>query len=107
METVTFTCTVNGDSLRWDASNISRIIVRTSIYNLNEPVMPRPGYTVALTVVTDTTITSTLSRIAEDGINVSCIASTPNIATIGSTTIDLVGELQYLELAQLSHQFSN
>ena len=98
METVTFTCTVNGSSLRWELSDVSRIIVRTTLYNISEPVMPRPGYTVTLTAFTDTTITSTLSRTAEDGITVECIATTPTIIIIGSTTIDLVGELQCLVL---------
>ena len=104
METVTFTCTITGDFLLWEPSDVSRITVRTSIYNLNEPVMPRPGYTVTLTAFTDTTITSTLSKTAEDGINVSCIASTPTITSIGSTTIDLVCELQCLGHAELSNQ---
>ena len=93
METVTFTCTVTGDTVRWDASNISRITVRPTDYNLNEPLMPRPGYTVILTALNDTSLTSTLSRTAEDGITVSCVASTPDITIVGSTTINVVGEL--------------
>ena len=93
METVTFTCTVTGNSVRWELSDVDRITVRNASYNFNEPGIPRPGYTVTLTAFTDTTITSTLSRTAEDGITVSCIAITPTITTIGSTTIDLVGEL--------------
>ena len=41
----------------------------------------------------DTTLTSTLSRTAENGITVSCLGFVP-ISTIGSSTIRLVGELQ-------------
>ncbi len=93
METVTFTCTVTGDTVRWEASDVSRITVRSTIYNLNEPLMPRPGYTVTLTAFNDTSLTSTLSRVAEDGITVSCVTSTQTITTVGSTTISVVSEL--------------
>ena len=91
METVIFTCTVTGNSVRWEASDVDRITVRNASYNLNEPVMPQPGYTTTLTAFTDTTITSTLSRTAEDGITVSCDNPFPTL-TVGSTTINLVGE---------------
>ena len=107
METVTFTCTAIGSSMRWELSDVSRITVRNDS-EVNEPLMPRPGYTVTQTAFTDTTITSTLSRTAEDGITVSCIAITPTITTIGSTTIDLVGELlQCLVLAPFCYQLSS
>ena len=92
METVTFTCTVTGSSVRWVPSDVSRITLLNSSV-INEPLMPQPGYTVTQIAFTDTTITSILSRTAEDGITVSCLATTPTITTIGSTTIDLVGEL--------------
>ena len=91
METVTFTCTVTGSSVRWEPSDVTRITLRNNA-DLNVPSMPEPGYTVTLTAFNDTSLTSTLSRTAEDGITVSCLATTPTITTIGSTTIDLVGE---------------
>ena len=99
METVIFTCTVNGSNVRWELSDVDRITVRTTVNNLNEPTMPQPGYTVTLTAFTDTTITSTLSRTAEDGITVSC--DNPSLLTltpVGSTTINLVGETYYLAI---------
>ncbi len=94
METVTFTCTVPGDTVRWEPSDATRITVRTTVNNLNEPVIPQPGYTVTLTAFTDTTMTSTLSRVAVDGITVSCIDPLPTLTTIGSMIISLVGELR-------------
>ena len=96
METVTFTCTVTGSSMRWDPSDIGHITVRADTANLNVSTLPVPGYTVTLTAFTDTTITSTLSRTAEDGITVSCVDILPTSTIIGSTTIDLVGELKYI-----------
>ncbi len=92
-ETVTFTCTVNGTSMRWEPSDVDRITVRTTLYNLNEPLMPRTGYTVSLIAFTDTTITSTLSRTAENGITVTCTVPFPTLTIVGSSTInvDLVG----------------
>ncbi len=95
MERVTFTCTVNGSSLRWEPSDDDRFSVLTTLYNVSELVMPQPGYTVTLTAVTDTTITSTLSRTAEDGITVECVDPFPTVITVGSTTIGLVGETIY------------
>ena len=95
-ETITFTCTVPGESVRWEPSDVTRITVRNIADIINEPLMPQPGYTVTLIAFNDTSLTSTLSRTAEDGITVSCIAVTPTITTIGSTTIDLIGELDYL-----------
>ncbi len=93
METVTFTCTAPGDSLRWEPSNVSRITIR-STSGLNVPLMPQPGYTVTLIAFNDTTLTSTLSRTAENGITVSCVDPLPTLTTIGSSMIHLVGELQ-------------
>ncbi len=97
MEIVTFTCIVNGSSIRWELSDVDRITVRTTVNNLNEPTMPQPGYTVTLTAFTDTTITSTLSRTTEDGITVSCDNPSPSsLTTVGSTTMNLVGEMYYM-----------
>ncbi len=93
METITFTCTVTGEFLRWELSDVSQIAIRNTS-DLNVPIMNR-NYIVTQTAFTDTTITSTLSRKAEDGINVSCVDLLPTLTTIGSTTIDLVGELKY------------
>ncbi len=95
METVTFTCTVPGDRMNWETSDLvaPQITIRNST-DLNAPLMPRPGYTVTQTAFTDTTITSTLSRVAEDGIIVSCVDPLPILTTIGSSTISLVGELR-------------
>ena len=96
METVTFTCTAPGDSLRWVPSDVSRITIRPTTSGLNVPLMPQPGYTVTLIAFNDTTLTSTLSRTAENGITVSCVGgfvdSLLTQTTIGSSTIRLVGE---------------
>ncbi len=91
MEMVTFTCIVT--TVRWEATDVSCITVCSTSYNLNEPLMPRPGYTVTLTAFNDTSLTSTLLRVAEDGITVSCVTSTQTITAVGSTTISVVGEL--------------
>ena len=60
--------------------------------------MPQPGYTVTLIAFNDTTLTSTLSRTAENGITVSYVGGFVNslltLTTIGSSMIQLVGELQ-------------
>ncbi len=92
METVTFTCTAPGYSLRWVPSDVSRITVR-STSDLNAPHM-LSGYTVTLTAFNDTTLTSTLSRTAENRITVYCVDPLPTLTTIGSSMIRLVGELQ-------------
>ncbi|XP_064402641.1 membrane cofactor protein-like isoform X1 [Halichondria panicea] len=89
METVTFTCTAPGDTLRWELSDVSRITIR-STSGLNVPLMPQPGYTVTLIAFDDTTLTSTLSRTAENGITVSCVGTVSTLTTIGSSTIHLV-----------------
>ncbi len=91
METVTFTCTAAGDSLRWEPSDVSRITVRATNSGVN--VLMQSGYTVTLIAFNDTTLTSTLSRTAENGITVSCVDPLPTLTTIGSSTIRLVGEL--------------
>ena len=92
METVTFTCTAAGDFLRWVLSDITDITILSTL-GLNVPVM-RSGYTVTLIAFNDTTLTSTLSRTAENGITVSCVDPLPTLTTIGSLMIRLVGELQ-------------
>ena len=91
METVTFTCTANGDSLRWVSSDSTSISI-LSTSDLNVPIVVS-GYTVTLIAFNDTTLTSTLSRTAENGITVSCLGFVP-VTTIGSSTIRSVGELQ-------------
>ena len=88
METVTFTCTAAGDSLRWEPSDVTRILVRS---DLNVP-MTLFGYTVTLIAVNDTTLTSTLSRTAENGITVSCVDPEPTATLIGSSIIHLASE---------------
>ncbi len=93
MQTVTFTCTVPGDSLRWELSDANRITIRPTTFTLNVPVM-QSGYTATLTAFNDTTLTSTLSRTAENGVTVSCEGLVPTLTTIGSSMIRLVGELQ-------------
>ncbi len=103
METVIFTCTAPGDSLRWVPSDVSRITIRPTTSGVNVPLMPQPGYTVTLIAFNDTTITSTLSRIAENGINVSCVDPLPTRTTIGSSTIQLVGELQLVSKLASRH----
>ena len=97
METVTFTCTAPGDSLKWEPSDVSRITIRPTTSGVNVPLMPQPGYTVTLIAFNDTTLTSTLSRTAENELNVSCVGggfvdSLLTQTTIGSSTIRLVGE---------------
>ncbi|XP_064403648.1 mucin-2-like [Halichondria panicea] len=84
METVTFTCTANGDSLRWVSSDSTSISI-LSTSDLNVPIVVS-GYTVTLIAFNDTTLTSTLSRTAENGITVSCLGFVP-VTTIGSSTI--------------------
>ncbi len=96
METVTFTCTVRGDSLRWVPSDVSRITILATNSGVNVPLMPQPGYTVTLIAFNDTTLTSTLSRTAENGITVSCEGLVPTLTTIGYSMIRLVGELQFV-----------
>ncbi|XP_064403554.1 uncharacterized protein LOC135349024 isoform X2 [Halichondria panicea] len=88
METVTFTCTAAGDFLRWVLSDVTPIdILSTS--DLNVPLM-HSGYTVKLIAFNDTTLTSNLSRTAENGITVSCVGVVPTLTTIGSSMIQLV-----------------
>ncbi len=94
METVIFTCTAPGDSLRWVPSDVSAPITILSTADLNVPQETQPGYTLTLIAFSSTTLTSTLSRIAENGITVSCVGFDPTLNTIGSATIQLVGELQ-------------
>ncbi len=93
METVTFTCTANG-SLRWVSSDGITITI-TSTFDLNVPNDDVSGYTVTLIAVNNTSLTSTLSRTAENGITVSCL-DLLTLTTIGSATIILVGELQFI-----------
>ncbi len=93
METVTFTCTAPGDALRWSPSDATPITIISSTSGLNVPLM-QSGYTVTLIAANDTTLTSTLSRTAENGITVSCLGTVPTLTTIGSSMIQLVGELQ-------------
>ncbi|XP_064402579.1 uncharacterized protein LOC135348323 [Halichondria panicea] len=88
METVTFTCTAPGDSLRWVPSDTSAPITVRNTIDLNVSLM-QSGYTVKLTAFNDTTLTSTLSRTAENGITVSCVGFVP-VSTIGSSTVQLV-----------------
>ncbi len=95
METVTFTCTAPGDSLRWEPSDVARIDIFSTL-DLNEPLV-RSGYTVRLIAVDNNTLTSTLSRTAENGTTVSCSGFVDPLltrTTIGSSMIRLVGELQ-------------
>ena len=89
METVTFTCTAPGDSLRWVSSDSTSISI-LSTSDLNVPIVVS-GYTVTLIAVDNTALTSTLSRTAENGITVSCVGFVP-VSTIGSLMIQLVGE---------------
>ena len=99
METITFTCTATGNTLRWEPSDVDRISIRITVYNLNEPQMPQPGYIATLiafdNTTTETILTSTLSRTAEDGITVSCVDPSPTLTIVGSTSISLVGEMYY------------
>ena len=99
METVTFTCTAAGDSLRWVPSDTSAPITVRNTIDLNVSLM-QSGYTVKLTAFNDTSLTSTLSRTAENGITVSCVGFVP-ISTIGSSTVQLVGELQLISVSSI------
>ncbi len=89
METVTFTCTAPGDSMRWVPSDATPITIISSPSGLNVPNVVS-GYTITLVAFNDTTLTSTLSRTAENGITVSCVDPLPTLTTIGSSTIRLV-----------------
>ncbi len=88
METVTFTCTANGDILIWDLPG-NRITVLTT----SDPLVMQSGYTVTLIALDNDTLTSTLSRTAENGITVSCLEIVSTLTTIGSSTIRLAGEV--------------
>ena len=94
-ETVTFTCTVTANRMRWEILNVTQITLLNTA-GLNEPMMPQPGYTVTLTAVNDTILTTILSvsRLAEDSrsITVSCIDLLPTRTIIGSTNVSLTGE---------------
>ena len=59
------------------------------------------GYTVTLIAFNETTLTSTLSRTAENGITVSCMGFVPTLTTIGSSTIWLVGELHAVNIVSI------
>ncbi len=93
METVTFTCTAPGDALRWSPSDVTPITILSSPSGLNVPRIVS-GYTVTLIAFDNDTLTSTLSRTAENGVTVSCLSTVSTLTTIGSSTIRLVGELQ-------------
>ena len=93
METVVFTCTAPGDFLRWEPSDATRTITVRSTSGLNVANVVS-GYTVTLIGFNDTTLTSTLSITAENGITVTCVGIVLTLNTIGSSTIQLVGELQ-------------
>ncbi|XP_064400519.1 uncharacterized protein LOC135346723 [Halichondria panicea] len=87
MEIVTFTCTSPGTLISWSLSDLSvNIIVDRGINELNMALMQQ-GYTVTLTAFNNTSLTSTLSRTAENGVRVTCL-DPPN-DEIGSTTIQL------------------
>ena len=91
METVTFTCTVPGDSMRWEPSDASSRIAILAPGELNMPDTNVPGYTVTLTAFNETSLTSTLTRRAENGITVTCVDPQPTLTIIGSSTIQLAG----------------
>ncbi len=88
MERVTFTCTAPGALLRWSPSDI--LDVDPEFTPLNTPV---PDYNVTLTAFGDTGLTSTFSRVAKNGVMVTCL-DPPN-DVIGSATIQLAGEELY------------
>ena len=94
MERVIFTCTATGTSLKWSLSDAPNIDVDSELSPLNMPEMPVPGYTVTLTAINDTSLTSTLSRVAENGVMVTCL-DPPN-DEIGSATIQLAGKVYTL-----------
>ncbi len=79
--------------MRWAPSDVTDITVLSTL-GLNVPQM-QSDYTVTLIAFNDTTLTSTLSKTAVNRITVSCVElSMPDLTTIGSSTISLVGELQ-------------
>ncbi len=98
METVTFTCTVPLGDLRWDQSDATNTITVRSTSGINVPIVVS-GYTVTLIAFDNTTLTSTLSRTAKNGITVYCVGVMPTLTTIGSSTIRLVGELQLVYIS--------
>ncbi len=91
IETVTFTCTVPGDTLVWEVSDANRVVVTTSDYILIESVLLRSVYTMTLTAFDNATATFTVSRAAVNGITFSCMSLTTTLTVIGSTTINVVG----------------
>ncbi len=88
METVTFTCTAIGNVLLWDLPGNRITVLATS-----DPLVMGPDYTVTLIAFNNTTLTSTLSITAENGITVSCSEIVSTHITIGSSTIRLAGEV--------------
>ncbi len=93
METVTFTCTAPGDLLRWEPSDTSITFTVRNTDTINEP-QELFGYAATLITFNDTALTSTLTKIAGDGITVVCTGIEPSLTTIGSSMIRSVGELQ-------------
>ncbi len=92
MERVTFTCTAPGAIIGWSISDVtSNIVVDSDIDGLNMARILQ-DYTVTLTAVNDSSITSTISRIAENRVTVTCEVATTNVI-IGSATIQLTGEI--------------
>ena len=99
METVAFTCTAPGEVLRWESNVARTITVCSTSSDLNVPIVVS-GYTVTLIAVDNATLTSTLSRTAENGITVSCVGFMP-VSTIGSSMIRLVGEFQLISVSSI------
>ncbi len=79
--------------MRWQPQMLFVLLFLTLLVLTYQYRLMQPGYTLRQTAFTDTTMTSTLSRVAEEGVTVSCEAITPTLTTIGSTTIHLAGEL--------------
>ena len=77
--------------MRWEPSDVSSRIAVLAPGELNMPDMSIPGYTVTLTAFNETSLTSILTRRAENGITVTCVDPQPTLTTIGSSTIQLAG----------------
>ncbi len=103
MEMVTFTCTAPGTNLRWSISDVFLDIdIDPAFTPFNMPLMTDtvPPYTFTLIAFDNISLTSTLSRIAENGITVICLnPRTSN--NFGSETIQLAGEVLCMSLTVL------
>ncbi len=92
MENVTFTCTGSGNTLGWNLPDGFKIeIVARDGGELNMPDT-FGDYIVAVTAFNGTSVTSTLTTAAVNGITVTCLEGSPPSVNVGTGTIILAGK---------------